>query len=173
MNLRMYTVQMSFSRYDDDIVFILIFDNFGSLFHWQRQVHYEYFCQFLIASSFWFLFQRSKNLLKTPKTQTKIKILVKNMLGHLYVHSKSAIVISIGFLLLIVAAPMTHCSVAQCSLPCRGAAPPSTCPETIPKCASGCACMADCEQQAIVCFETKHCVQMKKYYARTMKHKRV
>lgn len=33
MNLGMYTVQMSFSRYDDDIVFILIFDNFGSLFH--------------------------------------------------------------------------------------------------------------------------------------------
>ncbi|KAI8420723.1 hypothetical protein MSG28_007948 [Choristoneura fumiferana] len=73
--------------------------------------------------------------------------------------------------LLGVVAPMAHCSVAQCSLPCRGAAPPPSCPDTIPQCASGCACMADCEQQAIVCFETKHCVQRKKYYARTMKHK--
>ncbi|KAI8420725.1 hypothetical protein MSG28_007948 [Choristoneura fumiferana] len=71
----------------------------------------------------------------------------------------------------LTSAPMAHCSVAQCSLPCRGAAPPPSCPDTIPQCASGCACMADCEQQAIVCFETKHCVQRKKYYARTMKHK--
>ncbi|KAG6444979.1 hypothetical protein O3G_MSEX003672 [Manduca sexta] len=62
-----------------------------------------------------------------------------------------------------------RCNETFCALPCEGAAPPPVCPVNTPQCKSGCACIHDCDNNRIVCFMTKHCLEIRRFFTKRRK----
>nr|XP_053605506.1 uncharacterized protein LOC128672403 [Plodia interpunctella] len=67
---------------------------------------------------------------------------------------------------------LKSCNKSTCDLPCRGAGPPPRCPEQVPYCISGCACLLNCENTTTICYETKHCLNQRQFLTGKKKNKK-
>ncbi|KAH9636113.1 hypothetical protein HF086_008413 [Spodoptera exigua] len=65
---------------------------------------------------------------------------------------------------------LDYCNETACTPPCPGAPPPKHCPTDTPVCHFGCACHTDCDIGIVYCFQTKDCLQPRRFFT---KHRRI